>query len=213
MPRIKPYSLYLVTSQEYSAGRGTPDVVKLAVSSGVDIVQLREKGLGPGELRRMGREVGKICAENGVIFVVNDDPYLAKELGADGVHLGQEDMARYTLPAVREVIGPGCIIGVSTHSIEEFRVAVESDIDYIAFGPIFATQTKDYTIGTADITRVMDMARKPVVFIGGINSANMSEVLERGGQNIAVISEITSSRDIRAKVRELKNRMEFYRGR
>jgi thiamine-phosphate pyrophosphorylase len=202
---IKERSLYLVTGADVSAGRTTVEVVKRALQGGVDIVQMREKRLGREGLAALGAELGALCGERGAVFIVNDDPYIARECGASGVHLGQEDLKSFSLTRTREIIGTHGVIGVSTHSYEEFRVANAADVEYIAFGPVFPTKTKDYFIGAGDIERVTREAVKPVFFIGGINEGNIKEILDRGGRNVAVIREITEAADITAKVRRLKS--------
>ncbi len=147
MKVIKDYSLYLVASQEYAGGREIFDVAKEAVEGGVDILQMREKQKPREELVKLGVRLAGLCGKSGVTFIVNDDPYLAGEIGADGVHLGQEDLKKHPLSETRRVLGKGKMIGVSTHSYEEFKGANGADFDYIAFGPIFPTKTKDYFIG------------------------------------------------------------------
>jgi thiamine-phosphate pyrophosphorylase len=209
---ITDYSLYLVLNEKYGKGRSAIDVAKLAIKGGIDILQMREKNKAMDELEKLGREILPLCKKHGVLFIVNDDPHLAHRIGADGVHLGQDDMERFPIAAVREIIGADQIIGVSTHSIEQFQKANQSDVDYIAYGPVFSTKTKDYFIGTNDISKVMSMARKPVIFIGGLTLDNMNEVLDKGGKNIAVIREIMEADDITAKAIALKDRLIKYKG-
>lgn len=210
---ISDYSLYLVLNEKYGKGRSALDVAKLAIKGGIDILQMREKDKTMDELEKLGREILPICRKHGVMFIVNDDPHLAHRIGADGVHLGQDDMERFPITAVREIIGADQIIGVSTHSIEQFQKANQSDVDYIAYGPVFSTKTKDYFIGTNDISKVMSMARKPVIFIGGLTLDNMDQVLDKGGRNIAVIREIMEADDITAKTIALKEGLVKYKGR
>ncbi len=141
------------------------------------------------------------------MFIVNDDPLIAKESDASGVHLGQEDMRKYTITEARNIIGKGKIIGVSTHSVAELERANKDDVDYIAFGPIFPTKTKNYFIGTKDIKEVLRVAKKPLVFIGGINLSNLDEILGQGGKNIALIRNIIQAEDIMGMARNFKNRL------
>lgn len=197
-------SLYLVTEEEYSGSRSTLDVAKSAISGGIDIIQMREKNKTPQELLFLGKELSRLCRKSNVTFIVNDDPYLAKEVAADGVHLGQEDLKKYPLEKSREILGAGKIIGISTHSVKEFKKASESSCDYIAFGPVFKTKTKDYAIGTGDVKEVLSTTDKPVVFIGGINEDNISEVLKEGARNVAMIRAITLAGDITLAVRSFK---------
>ena len=205
--KIDNYSLYLVLNEKYGKGRSAVEVATLAIKGGIDILQMREKEKSLDEMEELGKALLPLCRKHGVIFLVNDDPHLAHRLGADGVHLGQDDMERFPIEAVREIIGTDQIIGVSTHSIDQFDKANQADVDYIAFGPIFHTKTKDYFIGTKDIKTVITRARKPVILVGGITLENMDEVLREGGKNIAVIREIMEADDITAKTRQLKEKL------
>lgn len=203
-------------------------MAKLAVSGGIDILQMREKERPRDELVKLGRELRRICkkgkkgkigVEKGdagkigeekgdAIFIVNDDPSVAKEVGADGVHLGQEDLERWSLKKTRNLLGPDRVIGISTHSLAQFKKANSEDFDYIAFGPIFPTRTKDYCIGTGDVEEALKTAEKPVVFIGGINLTNIDELLEKGARNIALIRGITEAEDVEEAARSFRERIE-----
>ena len=205
--RFHDYSLYLVMSSEYAAGRPVLEIAKSAIAAGVDIIQLREKNRDKNELINLACEVRQLCHKKNVIFIINDDPHIAVACGADGVHLGQEDLSRLPLKEVRNIIGRGKIIGVSTHSLDEVRKANSADIDYIAYGPVFATQTKKYFLGTKDVKAVLSLSKKPVVLIGGINLSNMDEVLGFGAKNIAVIRGILQAEDIESCTRDFKNKI------
>ena len=207
MQKIQDHSLYLIISEEYGKGRSALEIARPAIAGGVDIIQLREKNKPKTELARLGAKLCKLCKEIGVIFILNDDPVLAKDLDADGVHLGQEDIKTYSVKSARKILGKDKIIGVSTHSLEQFEKANSEETDYIAFGPVFSTKTKDYHIGTGDTGKVLNIARKPVFFIGGIDSSNVAEILEKGAKNIALIRAILEADDITARVREFKNRL------
>lgn len=211
MKKIKDYSLYLVTSEEYSKGRSSLEIASLAIQGGVDIVQMREKEKSSQELIKLGKELAAVCAKNGVTFIVNDYPSLAEEVGADGVHLGQEDIKKYSIKEVRKTLGKSKIIGVSTHSLSQFEEANKQDFDYIAFGPIFPTKTKEYWIGTEGIQKVLETSLKPVVFIGGINQGNMDEILKMGARSIAVIRSIIQAENITEAAQELKDKINAYK--
>jgi thiamine-phosphate pyrophosphorylase len=183
------------------------EVARCAISGGIDILQMREKKASKEELAKLGRELASLCNENGVIFIVNDDPILARQVNADGVHLGQEDLQEYPIGLTRAIMGKDKMIGISTHSIDQFKRANESGCDYIAFGPIFSTPTKEYSIGTEDIKKSIRIAKKPVVFIGGIDMDNIDAVLEEGARNIAVIRAIVQAKDVTRAVKELKERI------
>lgn len=207
MRKINDNSLYLVISEEYAKGKSALEIARLAISGGVDIIQMREKRKPEEDLIRLGAALGRLCKENNVTFIINDDPALAKKLDADGVHLGEEDMKKYPLKEVRHIIGEDKIIGMSTHSLEQFKKANAEDINYIAFGPIFKTKTKDFFLGTGDIENVMAIAAKPVFFIGGITLSNVDEVLKKRAKNIALIRGITEADDIVAMTRNFKERL------
>lgn len=211
MPKIKSkfknHNLYFVLSSEYAGETSVLDMAEQALASGVDILQMREKHMPARELRALGKGLRDLCRQKQAVFIVNDDPHLAKELGADGVHLGQEDMKKYPVDYARRLIGEDKIIGVSTHSLSEFKHANNMDCDYAAFGPLFPTKTKDYYIGIQDVEEVLAIASKPVVFIGGIKLANIDSVLEKGARNIAVIRAIAESGNIAFTVKSLKHKI------
>jgi len=207
MQKIKDYSLYLVISEEYGLGRSAVEIAELAISGGADIIQMREKNKDRDELVKLACELSSLCKKKRVIFIMNDDPLIARESNASGVHLGQEDMLKYSLTETRNIIGNGKIIGVSTHSLAELEKANECDVDYIAYGPIFPTETKRYFLGTKDIKEALKIAKKPVVFIGGINLSNLDEVLKQGAKNIAVIRGIIQAEDIMIMARNFKDRL------
>lgn len=196
MTKIKDRNLYLVLSEECGRGRAALELAGLAISGGIDMLQMREKNKSRHELLQLGRELCKICNEGGVKFIVNDDPGLAEEVGADGVHLGQEDLEKHDLENTRKLLGADKIIGVSTHSLAQFQEANNGDFDYIAFGPVFPTKTKDYFIGTGDIETILRSAKKPVVFIGGINLDNVDDILKKGARNIALIRAVLEADDV-----------------
>lgn len=216
MQKIRDYSLYLVISEEYGKGRGSAEIAERAISGGVDIIQMREKDKPEKALFDLGKKLSGLCKKNGVTFIVNDNPELAASIDACGVHLGQDDLKHFTLNKARRIVGNKKIIGVSTHSEAQFEEANKDDVDYIAFGPIFPTKTKDYCIGTKAIEKILKTALKPVVFIGGIDLSNVEEVLSRGAKNIALIRAIAGAADITASARIFrqlldKNRIEAVR--
>jgi thiamine-phosphate pyrophosphorylase len=204
MIRIRDYSLYLVITENCALGKDILSIAKAAIAGGVDILQMREKDKTQEELCKIGSELTKLCRKNGVLFIVNDDPNLAKEVDADGLHIGQSDLVRYPIKKIRGIIGEDKLIGLSTHSLEQFKQANESGLDYVSFGPIFPTKTKDYFIGTSEVENVLRIALKPVVFIGGINVSNVEDLLQKGARNIALIRDIVQAEDITLKVKEFK---------
>jgi thiamine-phosphate pyrophosphorylase len=199
-----PNNLYLITGQEHSLERNSFEVAQLAIKGGIDILQMREKTLPKQDKLTLGKKLSTLCKVNTIVFIVNDDPDIAKAVDADGVHLGQEDLEKNPVERVREILGPNKIIGVSTHSLAQIEKANKLNIDYIGFGPIFTTKTKSYSIGTKDINQALRVSRSPVVCIGGINTSNISEILSKGVKNIALIREVTQAADIYKRTKELK---------
>src|SRR3989338_1292945 len=178
MFKIDDYSLYLVISEEFGLGKSPLEIAGLAVSGGVDIIQMREKNKPKDGLLRLATGLSELCREKRVTFIVNDDPHIAKESNADGVHLGQTDRKKYSLPEARRIVGSSSLIGVSTHSLAELKEAnSDNNVDYIAYGPVFATVTKNYFLGVHDVKEALKIAKKPLVFIGGVNLSNLDEIL------------------------------------
>lgn len=208
MLKIKDYSLYLVISQEYGLGASALEIARQAIAGGVNIIQMREKNRPRTELVKLGSALLKLCKKKRIAFIVNDDPLIAKECGADGVHLGQQDLQTYSIAKTRNIIGSGKIIGVSTHSLPELiKANKDKNVDYIAYGPIFPTKTKNYFLGDKDIKEVVRGAKKPVFFIGGINLTNLGVILKKGAKNIALIRDILQSEDITARAASFKKRL------
>ena len=204
MRKIKDYSLYLVITEKYGKGRSAYEIAQAAIKGGVDIIQMREKDKPRQELIDTGKKLSRLCNDNNVVFIVNDDPVIAKETGADGVHLGQEDIKKHSVLAARKVLGRDKIIGISTHSLEFFRKVCGEDVDYVAYGPVFPTAIKDNCVGTGDVGRIMEMAKKPVVFIGGIMLSNVGELLSKDARNISSIRAITEADDVTSAARSFK---------
>lgn len=205
MQKIKDNSLYLVISEEYGNGLSAMEIARRAIAGGVDIIQMREKGKSAEELVALGKNLSRLCKNNRVTFIVNDDPSLAQNVGADGVHLGQEDIKKYPIEETRKILGEGRIIGVSTHSVEQFRESNEKEFDYIAFGPLFETETKDYFLGTDDVGEIVRIAKGRVFFIGGINLSNIKGLLQKGAKNIALIRGILKADDITSQTKRFKD--------
>lgn len=207
MRKIKENSLYLIITEEYGCGRDALAIAEKAVAGGVDIIQMREKHKMRHELIRLGKALAGLCRKSGTIFIVNDDPILAKALDADGVHLGQEDTRLFTISEAREILGKGRIIGLSTSSPAEVKAANGTDVDYVAFGPVFHTKVKEKCVGTKDVKKVLKASRKQVFFIGGITLSNLDELLAKGAHNVAVIRAVSEAGDIADAVRKFKKRL------
>jgi thiamine-phosphate pyrophosphorylase len=182
------------------------EVATEAILGGADCLQLREKELDGKILLRRAVEFVQMCRRHGVVSIINDRPDVMMMAGADGVHLGQED-----LPAaeVRKWVGPDKIIGVSTHHIEQARQAVRDGADYIGVGPFFKSSTKprDFIAGAEYAKQVAAEIRIPAMAIAGITAANVDQVLESGLKAVAVASAVTGRDDVRQSAAELKSRL------
>ena len=209
MQKLKDYSLYLVITEEYGNGRSALEIAGAAIAGDVDVIQMREKNKSRNELVRLGRELSRLCKERGVKFIVNDDPLIAKETDADGVHLGQDDIRRSPIRKARELLGPDKIIGASTGSLAEVVAVNDEDVDYIAYGPVFCTTIKDKCAGTGDVDKVLRISKKPVVFIGGITLSNIDELLKMGAKNIALIRGILRADDIASAAGSFRRKLDI----
>jgi thiamine-phosphate pyrophosphorylase len=172
-----------------------PDViafVRACVSGGVDIVQLRDKRLDAKPLLERARLVGAVCAELGVPFILNDRPDLALEVGADGVHVGQEDAP---VALARSLLGPDAIIGLSTHSPADLAGAADADVSYISAGPVEPTPTKPGRPGTGlDYLRLAaDRSSVPMFVTGGVTPSRIPVLAQAGARRFVVVRYLTES--------------------
>lgn len=199
--------LYVVITGAFCSGRAALEVLAQVLAAGVRLVQLREKDLNDRRLYQLAVEFRRQTAEAGALFMVNDRVDLALAAGADGVHLGQDDLP---ISVVRR-IAPELIIGASTHSLEEALAAQEAGASYINIGPIFATQTKltpMAPLGLEALDRIAPSLRIPWTTMGGISSANIHQVVSRGARHPAVMTAVTAAEDITAAARELREKIQ-----
>jgi thiamine-phosphate pyrophosphorylase len=169
---------------------------------GVRLLQFRDKRASAGELLEKSRRLAELLCPQGVLFFVNDRPDVASLAGASGVHVGRDDLG---VEQARAVLGDAKLVGVSTHNVEQFACAAGTTADYIAVGPIFATQTKekaDPVVGVDLLRRVRKLTSKPIVAIGGITLERAAEVLEAGADSVAVISDILNAAEPAARASE-----------
>jgi thiamine-phosphate pyrophosphorylase len=169
------------------------------------VIQLRDKVCGCRELIRIGRTLREITKKSGTLFIINDRLDVALACGADGVHLGQDDISAVV---ARQLSPPGFIIGISVGTVAEAMRAEQDGADYIALSPVFSTASK-YNAGPGHGPDVLRQIRRnvslPVIAIGGINRDNVREVIAAGADGVAVISGVVGSPDITIAARELKN--------
>jgi thiamine-phosphate pyrophosphorylase len=188
-------SLYLVIGHDDTMGRSIADVVMHAVRGGVTAVQFRDKAGATRRLVEQARALAQILRPLGIPLIVNDRVDVALAAGADGVHVGQEDM-----PAAdaRKLVGPDAILGLSVTTLSEAKLVDPMVVDYVGVGPVFATPTKlDAApplglVGTTAVCRVLSL---PSVAIGGINHGNAADVRDTGAHGIAVVSAICRAGD------------------
>jgi len=169
-------------------------IAETLVAGGIDLLQLRAKNHSAAEIERLARELRPITAEQGVPLIINDHPQVARNVQADGVHIGQDDLQ---IAEARKIVGANCAIGRSTHSVDQAIRAFYEGADYIGFGPIFATPTKpDYPpIGLGDIGRVHESVRIPIFCIGGIKLDNLPQVIEAGARRVVIVSGLLQASD------------------
>src|SRR5262245_32146899 len=193
-------SLYVILDRTAAHGRGLEEILDATIAGGCRLVQLREKEWPSGRLWPVAVRLQARCREAGVTFIVNDRVDLAVAVGADGVHLGQDDLPPQ---AARALLRPGMILGLSTHSVEQARAAQATGADYVAVGSMFPTATKpDFELVGPDLVRkVRGDIRAPLVGIGGITAANVGEVIRAGADGVAVISAVCAAPDPEAATR------------
>jgi thiamine-phosphate pyrophosphorylase len=189
--------LYGIVDRGYVAENDIESVAHDLISGGADVIQLRAKGCGEDEILEMARQIVLICREAQVPFIVNDFPEIAKQVKADGVHVGQDDGS---LSDVRSIVGDEMIVGRSTHSVAQAEQALLDGFDYIGFGPLFPTPTKKGRpgIGMENVSLVQDRVGSeiPVFCIGGITRKNIETVAQAGAKRIVIVSDLLVAESI-----------------
>ena len=200
--------LYGIVDFGYVAEVDVEKVTADLLSGGADFLQLRAKGIPLDKVADAARKIIPLCKAAGVPFILNDYPEMAAELGADGVHIGQDDGSIYD---VRSSITQGMIVGCSTHSLAQARKALADGADYIGFGPLFPTPTKAGrpAIGLDEIAEMeREVGSKiPAFCIGGIKPDNLGEVLAAGARRCVVVSHLLNAPDIYAATSAVKSAM------
>jgi len=190
--------LYAIADAQF----GDPvEIAQALIAGGARLIQVRDKNAGAGEFLKRVQRVLAIAPPDAQI-IVNDRADIARIAGAAGVHLGQTDLPP---SAARAVLGPGRVVGCSTHNLDQAREADRSPVDYIAVGPIFATTSKqnpDPVIGLEGLSEISKAVQKPIVAIGGITLERAGDVLGAGAHSIAVIRDLLVSSDMTTRTRE-----------
>jgi thiamine-phosphate pyrophosphorylase len=202
--RLTLPKIYPITDRQLS-GLSHAEQVQRFIDGGATFVQLREKHLPPIDFLREAEAASKVADSNRVTLIINDRVDIAMAIGARGVHLGQDDMP---VEAARRLVRDGALIGFSTHTQQQMEAAVRLPIDYVAFGPVFTTTTKqdhDPTVGLKQLRAVRNIAAEfSLIAIGGITAANVQAVLEAGADSVAVISSVVGER---SKIEQNMRRM------
>ncbi len=202
--RFDQSRLYCFSPGRLCRDRDPLSIVEAQIRGGADVIQLREKGRSKKEILEIGFKVRDITRKNDVLFIVNDDLDIALILDADGLHLGQDDIPiEYARPFMKDKL-----IGISTHSIEQAKEAIKKGADYIGFGPIFETKTKEKkerVVGPNPISILKQICPIPYVAIGGIGLNNLPAVIKAGCNRVAIISDIINAPDIEERCKEIKS--------
>ncbi|MBI4497168.1 MAG: thiamine phosphate synthase [Chloroflexi bacterium] len=203
--------LYVIIDPAMTAGRDPVAIAQDAIAGGARVIQWRDKERPKGVQLTPARRIRELCQREGALFFINDHPDLAVAVDADGVHVGQKDLP---LPVVRRMLRLDQLVGVSTATGEEARLAVAEDADYLAVGAIFPTQSKSDTrpAGLETLRAVRAEIDRPLVAIGGITPENVGHVVAAGADAVAVISAVTLAPDVRAAARKLVEEIAGARG-
>lgn len=195
--------LYAVTDRAWLRGRSLSDCVKQAIAGGATFVQLREKDAPREDIVELGRELCGICRAAGVPFVVDDEVEIAREIGADGVHVGQDDMA---CENARALLGPDAIVGVSAQTVEQALAARAAGADYLGVGALIPTPTKPEAVDVTfdELREICDAVDIPVVGIGGLNVRTIPQLSGSNADGAAVVSAIFAADDCELAARELR---------
>lgn len=200
----KSLLLYAITDRHWLNGKTLYSQVELALKGGATMIQIREKDLDENAFLKEAEQIQSLCAKYCVPFIVNDNVELAVKIGADGVHVGQSDMAAKD---VRALIGKDKILGVSAQTVKQAIEAQKCGADYLGTGAIFPTGSKDdaQVLGVQTLKEICSAVNIPVVAIGGISKDNILELKKSGIAGVSVISAIFAQNDIVAATAELKS--------
>lgn len=202
---ISPPAGALAGRRLYLCTADRPDLeafLEACLRGGVDLVQLRDKRLEARPLAQRASLAARCCAAHGVPFIVNDRPDIALEVGADGVHVGQDDVA----PALaRRVLGPGAVVGLSTHAPAELEASWDEPVDYISAGPVEPTPTKPGRpgTGTSYVRLAVSTSTRPVFVTGGVRPETVPKLVAAGARRFVVVRYLTESADVESDARRL----------
>jgi thiamine-phosphate pyrophosphorylase len=204
--KLAAMRVYALLTEQHCR-RPWQETAELLLAGGADVIQLREKALPDRELLARARVIRKLTEESGALFIVNDRPDVAVICGADGVHVGQEDLPPQE---VRRLVGPEMLVGLSTHSAEQARLAESEPVDYIGVGPFAPTTTKGYSQGKGEelVRAVCAVTHLPAFAIGGIVAYNAPAAIEAGAQAVAACLGLCGAPDTLEATRQLRAAVE-----
>ncbi len=200
---LSAWRLYAIIDRSAAPDRDLAQLAQQAIEGGADVLQLREKTASTRQLLDDAQRLLRIARAARVPLIINDRVDVAAAVGADGVHLGQDDLP---VALARQLLGPGRLVGKSTHSLEQALAADREGADYIAIGPIFPTPTKPDapSVGLAVIAQVRAQVQRPTVVIGGIDEQTLPAVLAAGAQCVAVVRAVCGADEPDAAAHRLK---------
>lgn len=198
------WRLYVIIDRAAALGRDLAELAASAIRGGADAIQLRDKAASARQLKEIGKRLLEVTRAMNVPLIINDRPDVARAVGADGVHLGQEDLS---IDDARQMLGSGTLIGQSTHSLQQAVSAEIQGADYLALGPVFATPTKpdDEPVGLSSIREAVLRVQIPMVCIGGIEANTLGDVLAAGATCVAVVRAVCGAEDPQRAARQLKS--------
>lgn len=195
--------LHILTDTVLQSRFSHMEITRFAIAGGADTIQYRQKRGSTREMIEIARNMKRLCSEAGVVFIVNDRLDVAIAAEADGVHLGQDD---FPIPMARELLGEGRIIGGSAATLDEARKCLSEGADYVGFGPVYPTSSKDDAgpVSGIDILKqVVEIIPLPIIAIGGVGAENIPDVMRAGAHGIAVISAVCCQDDPEESTRAL----------
>ncbi|MBU4426803.1 MAG: thiamine phosphate synthase [Proteobacteria bacterium] len=195
--------LHILTDTVLQSRFSHMEITRLAIAGGADTIQYRQKSGSTREMIEIARNMKRLCSEAGVMFIVNDRLDVAIAAEADGVHLGQDD---FPIPMARGLLGEGRIIGGSAATLDEARKCLSEGADYVGFGPVYPTSSKDNAgpVSGIDILKqVVEVIPLPIIAIGGVSAENIPDVMRAGAHGIAVISAVCCQDDPEEATRAL----------
>jgi len=210
MKKQMPKGLYAITAENFSNGKDNIRVVKEMLDAGIKILQYRDKYKSKLEKFKQCEIIQKLASDYGCFFIINDDIDIALTIQSNGIHLGQDDLP---ITKAREIIGNNIAIGLSTHSPEQAQFAVKNGADYIGVGPIYKTFTKDNVVNPVGLEYLhfcVENIKIPKVAIGGIKLSNLLEVCKYKPDNICMVTEITSSKNIKLTIKKAQEVVNDY---